>query len=259
MIPEEEVIDQGQDQATDQGAKSQEQAQAEQLILGKFKTHEDLERGYKELESMAGRQSSDVGDLRKQNELLTKQLELVHQQFGEDGKGSQGKQETKEPSFDDRLAEISQQVEDGDIDIAQALKLTSEITAQKALQMQRESIQQQEHQKTIQTYQDKFLQENPDFYSRSGSKTPGCTPTTSQPTRPSRSSTSRSRSRRPRRRAISKAEAMSPSSRKALKQHERSSPNPARTSGKQATAASPSPTRKCGRACWQDSDSKGKH
>jgi hypothetical protein len=42
-------------------------------------------------------------------------------------------------------------------------RLTSEITAQKALQMQQQTLQQAEQQKAVQTYQDKFLEENPDF------------------------------------------------------------------------------------------------
>ncbi len=119
---------------------------------------------------MTGRQSSDVGDLRKQNELLMRQLELVQQQHGEE-KGSHGKEEAKEPSFDDRIAEISRQVEAG--------------------------------------------------YEQGRSD-------------------------------VSKLAEGSEAARNV-------SPNPARTSGKQATAASPYPTRKCGRACWQNSDNKGKH
>ncbi len=142
-----------------EGTKAEAGAKAEQppLILGKFKSVEDLAKSYQELESMAGRQSSEVGDLRRQMDMIQQQLAA-----GAD-KGKAESKEAAEPDFDTQLKEIEEQVESGDLSWSQAIRMSAEITAKRTAAEAQKAFQQYDQQKQIQSQQDKFLQDHPDF------------------------------------------------------------------------------------------------
>jgi hypothetical protein len=144
-----------------QAPAGESKAAQDELILGKFKNVDDLAKSYQELESFRGRQSSELGDLRKQNDLLAKNLELLQQNM----QAPKGKEESKPaaPDWDQQLADIQRQVDSGEIDISQALRMTSEITTSRALSLAEQKYQQYDQQKQARSIQQKFMEEHPDF------------------------------------------------------------------------------------------------
>lgn len=81
--PEEAVVDNPVEdeaqpaQVTDDGTPQKENAPVkEQLILGKFKTVEDIAKSYSEVEKEKGRLADELGQLRSKVELLSRQSKL---------------------------------------------------------------------------------------------------------------------------------------------------------------------------------------
>ncbi len=141
----------------DQKAKGQEGA------AGKFegKAPEEIMGAYKELEKKLGAQGNELGLLRQQNQQL---LELLAQQKqgGAEGGGQQGSQEAT-PPLEERLSEIARKVEDGEMDMAEAMaeqaKLIREATLTEAAQI----IEQREAERKAEEAIAEFQRQNPDF------------------------------------------------------------------------------------------------
>lgn len=132
-------------------------------ILGKFSSPEDLAKSYQELEGHVGRQSSEVGDLRKTNQVLLSQLELLQQGHPSATGWATAQQQAVEPSFDEQLGKIQEQVNSGDIDVAEALRQTASVTKQSSLSAAKEEFARMERERSARSIQDQFLKDNPDF------------------------------------------------------------------------------------------------
>lgn len=159
---EQQQAEAGQGAAAEAGTGDQSGGEkAPELILGKFKTPDEVAKAYQELESAHGRQSSEVGDLRKQNDLL---LQAVA-----GGKGTQQQQvpnqqqQSVEPDYDAQMAAIQKQLDEGDISVTEALKAAAEISAQKGAQLASTKIMTAQKQEKIQAVQKDFLDQNPDY------------------------------------------------------------------------------------------------
>jgi hypothetical protein len=148
-----------QGQAPIQPNAADAQAAQEQLLLGKFKSPDELAKAYSELEQRFGKQSGEVGELRRQQQILFGQLE--------GGKGQQGGQAKAtapaQPDFDAQLADIQAKVDEGEISIAEALKLSSEVSANKAAILATQQMQQYQQQQQAQQVQTQWLEQNPDY------------------------------------------------------------------------------------------------
>jgi hypothetical protein len=113
---------------------------------------------YQELETAHSRQSSELGDLRKHNEVLSKSLDTMNK--------AQPAKETEQPKgrdFHAELSAIEQKLENGDIGMSESLRLVSEITRQQTLADAAQMYQQYDQQKETNSAQTAFLKEHPDF------------------------------------------------------------------------------------------------
>jgi len=161
MPPRDPEETQGQSQlaAPEAPQSAEQQAAQEQLLLGKFKSPDDLAKAYAELEKRFGQQSGEVGELRKQQQILFGQL-------GEKG-GQQGGQASSappaQPDYDAQLMDIQQKVDDGELSIAEALKLSSDISANKAATLAAQQMQKIQQQQQAQQVQTQWLEQNPDY------------------------------------------------------------------------------------------------
>lgn len=158
-MPPKDEEPQGQAATTASTQSAEQQAAQEQLLLGKFKSPDDLAKAYSELEKRFGQQSGEVGELRKQQQILFGQLE---------GKGGQkGSQESPatpaQPDYDAQLSDLQQKVDEGELSIAEALKLSSEISANKAATLAAQQMQKLQQQQQAQQVQTQWLEQNPDY------------------------------------------------------------------------------------------------
>jgi hypothetical protein len=151
--PDEAQLPDGEEEA--EPVETQEQAEQE-LLLGKFKSSDELANAYKELENKFGSQGSEVGNLRKQNEQLMQFLSSQQAQQGQPAGA-------KENDWDSQLGAIKSAVESGDMDISEALTKTAEITAAKAAGLFESKIQEYDKNKQAEEMQKQFLTKHPDF------------------------------------------------------------------------------------------------
>lgn len=103
------------DTPVDDGKKPEEK-----LILGKYKSAEDLAKAHTELENKLGTQGKELGTLR--NEVAQHRA----------AQAEAGKKETKEPvtDYDAKLNAIYEKLEAGDISVMEAMKQSSALTAE---------------------------------------------------------------------------------------------------------------------------------
>jgi hypothetical protein len=113
-------------QATDQGGEKGSEA----LILGKFKSAEDMANAYKALEQDHGRLGSELGSARKQNETL---LNLVSQGVQGSAAASTPQESTADQiaKIDKELDSIDAAVEAGEMSISEGRKKDRELTRQR--------------------------------------------------------------------------------------------------------------------------------
>jgi len=92
----------------------------EKLILGKYKSSDDLAKAHTELENRLGTQGKELGTLR--NEVAQHRA----------AQAEAGKKETKEPAtdYDAKLNEIYEKLEAGDISVTEAVKQSNSLTAE---------------------------------------------------------------------------------------------------------------------------------
>jgi len=131
----------------------------QELIAGKFKSQDDLVNAYSHLEKKLGEQSSEVGDLRKQTQILTEQL----------SKSAPQEKARPEPTtdYEKELSTIYKALEDGDFSVEEALQKSNALTAQmvEAGTLSKAEARMQEilQSRDAQTVQGQFHKENPDF------------------------------------------------------------------------------------------------
>lgn len=140
----------------------------ERVFADKFKSADDLESAYVDLNSKLGSQGSELSELRAQNELLQKQVSEF---------GTQQPAETTTPAspdYDKQLADLTKQYDNADLTTAQYQQGVRDITRQQVLDEVRPQIdevtnslkgefeqrlQERDQAKVI----DQFHKENPDF------------------------------------------------------------------------------------------------
>jgi len=147
-------------QAPAQAPESQGEAAK---LLGKFDSPEALAKAYQELESAHGRQSSEIGDLRKTKDVLLTQLEQNQKMPGQQSGKREAPPKEAPPDYDAQITDIASKVDQGELDIAEALKLTSNITTAKALSMANEQFTKANQAQQAKMVQDQFLKDHPDF------------------------------------------------------------------------------------------------
>lgn len=124
---------------------------------------EELAKAYTSLEKKLGSQGSEVGELRKQNQLLMRQME----QALDKQKATETQQQAPKTDYEALMADIKTKVDSGDLSIEEALFQSNQITAQmaeeRALSKAEQFMSQQLQQRDAQSIQKDFLKENPDF------------------------------------------------------------------------------------------------
>ena len=160
-MPPKDEEPQGQAATTASTQSAEQQAAQEQLLLGKFKSPDDLAKAYSELEKRFGQQSGEVGELRKQQQILFGQLE--GKGGSQQGQASQQAATPAQPDYDAQLSDIQQKVDEGELSIAEALKLSSEISANKAATLAAQQMQKLQQQQQAQQVQTQWLEQNPDY------------------------------------------------------------------------------------------------
>ena len=139
------------------------------LILGKYKSVEDLTNAHKELQTKLGEQGNELGMTRKQMETLLRHNEMLAQQAQERQRQQQQAQ-TQPPDPMQQLAAIQRQVDNGDLTISEAIAAAAQISAQmgeaRATQGFKTVLAQMQAQHQQQQQMDKWntwVEKNPDF------------------------------------------------------------------------------------------------
>lgn len=130
-----------------------------EMLLGKFKSQDDLASAYTELEKKFGEQGSDLGNQKQMNSLLTEQLQAREAQ----AETPATEVEKDAFDFDGQMQQLSDAVEEGDLPIGQALMQASQLSAQNATNTALSKYEELTQQKAVEDAQQRFLQENPDF------------------------------------------------------------------------------------------------
>ena len=170
MLPENAIpagsqpIDQSPVKETAPGQTTKEaidQAAKDNLILGKFKSADEVVPAYQELEKDHGRLGAEVGSLRKQNEMLFN-LASNATKGGSVQDPGQGKQEPG-PDFDKMLSETTNAVESGDMSVGEGLKKVAELTTQKVAALAKQTFTELDTERNAKAVLDQFRKDNPDF------------------------------------------------------------------------------------------------
>lgn len=117
------------------------------------KSQEEILASYKALEQKLGQQGSELGQLRKQNDELLQMLKE---------RQDQAPTEKRQDQID-QLEELAQKVEDGELDVAEALKLQAQIVEDRAIQKAAKTFQELEMEREAQKAAEAFKQQHPDF------------------------------------------------------------------------------------------------
>jgi len=133
--------------AADNGGQGQSEP-----ILGKFKSQDDLIKSYQELENKL----SETG---AQNKQLTELLLNKNAAPTEPAKPA----EPEGPSYDEQLAAIQQDVEDGKLTVAEGIVKSSNLAAEHATQQALTRSEKMQQEKAIKSEQAAFLEQHPDF------------------------------------------------------------------------------------------------
>ncbi|MCK5581915.1 MAG: hypothetical protein KAJ18_11660 [Candidatus Omnitrophica bacterium] len=118
---------------------------------GKFNTLEELEEGFANSQKLNGKQGQELGDARKQVDTLTKQFEKKAEPT-----------ETVD-TFDNQIAEINKQVEDGDLSYTEGLAKMAVVTTERATGDAIKGVQEFQTQQQADTSKAAFLSNNPEF------------------------------------------------------------------------------------------------
>jgi len=156
----------------DTQAKSEPEAKPESYGGGKYKSAGDLDKAYGELSSKFDSQGGEIGELRKQNQDLTGQL--LDQGKQADKAIVQAEDAPPPTDYEKMQRDIAQRVDDGDIDVGEALQESNALTAQMvqenaqvqidgAMGKAQEKFQQTLLERDNQATYDKFNDDNPEF------------------------------------------------------------------------------------------------
>ena len=139
-------------------------AEAEpKLFAGKYKSTDDLENAYSELETRLGKQGGELGDLKKQNQALNEQLASL--QSAQAGKE---KAETKQDAdYQTKIDDIYEQIDNGKISLEEGLRQSNALTAAlvetMSAQKASQTVKQVLAEKDAENVQKQFLKDHPDF------------------------------------------------------------------------------------------------
>lgn len=101
-------------------------------------------------EKLIGRQGKELGELRQSYTALSEQAQQSAEASGN-------------VDYETRVAEIQQQVDSGDIDYGQALRLMAQVSVEEGANLATSKIQNQLKQDETRKVQQSFLEANPDF------------------------------------------------------------------------------------------------
>lgn len=153
------------DPGTDAAAMAAEAAAAAEAakpkepepILGKFKTQDDLVKSYQSLEQQLGKQGEELGSLKKTNETLLKAFEKAG------GKDTGKEQQAQEVPYEQQIAALSQQVEEGNLSIGEALVKSTQMAVEMATRNTLQKVDEVQQKRGLEATQQQFLKDNPDF------------------------------------------------------------------------------------------------
>lgn len=128
-----------------------------------YESSEALAEAYQSLESKLGEQGTEVGDLRQTNKVLAEQIEAVQKDAKEREKANQ----PPATDYESKLTDIYKQLNEGDINVEDALQqsnaLTAEAAASKAVEEATKNFQTTLQQRDADAIQKNFLKDHPDF------------------------------------------------------------------------------------------------
>ena len=127
------------------------------VYAGKFKSPEELEASYSELQKKLGEQGNRLGETEKERSMLLSHLEQMKAQ-------APAEQQEEGPDLNAQLAAIAEQVESGDLSIGEGMMQSAAISAQIAQAKTTEGIQQQQQQAVSANSQKTFAETYPDFF-----------------------------------------------------------------------------------------------
>ena len=137
----------------------------EPLLLGKYKSSGELASAHESLQGKLGEQGKELGDIKAQNTLLTKQMNDLMKNSQKEVEEA----ENAEPPTDyqKELANIYQAVDEGEMSLEEGMKMSNSLTAQLATEEATKeataAFQKILSERDAQGVQQKFLDENPDF------------------------------------------------------------------------------------------------
>jgi len=130
------------------------------VFAGKFKSPEDLEKAYTDLENKLGAQGKELGSLRKTHALLA-------DEFSKNKSEAENAKAEPKTDYEAQLGEIYSQLEAGDISVTEAIKqsnaLTAEMTMAQSMTMANKRTQELLADKDAEAAERKFLEDHEDY------------------------------------------------------------------------------------------------
>lgn len=149
----------------DKGKQAGDGAPDAKTFGGKFKSPEELEKAYTDLEKKFGEQGKELGGLRKNQALMTD--ELTKYRTSAEKKAGGGEKKEPKTDYEANLNKIYQDLEAGDISVLEAIKqsnaLTAEIATAQALNAASRRTQELLVDKDAETAEKQFLKDHPDY------------------------------------------------------------------------------------------------
>jgi hypothetical protein len=136
-----------------------EEMEAQEPILGKFKSPDELATAYTELEKKLGEQGSELGSMKQMNAMMLEQMQDRQARDQTPPTESEGEQ----IDYAGQMAALRDQLEAGDISIEDALIQMGNMTAETATKNALKQYEELNAQKQQEEAQNRFLNENPDF------------------------------------------------------------------------------------------------
>lgn len=159
-----EQVQETPDNTADDGSQTTE----EKLLAGRFKTVEELEKGYGELNSQQGQQGNELGALQTQIAEQNRQMaELIASQNNQQ---QQAQQEPQQVDFETERAKIGAKMDEGELSIPDGLAQLRKIDAvetdqrvQGMLAQVQDGFTQQLAERDQETVANRFHEKNPEF------------------------------------------------------------------------------------------------
>lgn len=132
-------VDQPNNPDLDKGTPDKEEGKEQEPIFGRYKSMEDAEKGFKELESKLGKQGDELSDLRTKVTSFQEAARAAAEKKGETTQADKNALKASEDDYQTKLQKIYDDLKEGDMSFDEALEKSNALTAEATLALATEA------------------------------------------------------------------------------------------------------------------------